>query len=255
MTLSDFVNDMLRSRSAPELWLKLGTRLEQYGFDRLVYAYTHYRTQTGLGDPKDMVFMTHGLGQRDLRQLLNHSALLNNPLVRWGLANEGALPLHRVDEALAPMNALENLTLKVARNLGISNGYALSFHKQSLRAAGGLGLIARRDLEAKAIDQIWQRDGADITMICNTAHLRMLTLPHRTGRQLTKRQREVLEWVGDGKTTQDIADIMGLTPATVEKHMRLAREVMDVDTTAQAVLKASFLNQVFVPDEPGLTEA
>ena len=78
-------------------------------------------------------------------------------------------------------------------------------------------------------------------------HLKLLNLPHANSRRpLTKRQREVLEWVGDGKTTADIATIMGLTPATVEKHLRLARESLDVDTTAQAVLKASFQNQIYV---------
>jgi LuxR family transcriptional regulator len=39
---------------------------------------------------------------------------------------------------------------------------------------------------------------------------------------------------------------MDLTPATVEKHLRLARESLDVETTAQAVLKASFQNQIFL---------
>jgi len=63
---------------------------------------------------------------------------------------------------------------------------------------------------------------------------------------LTKRQREVLQWVGDGKTTQDIAILLDLTSATIEKHLRLAREALDVETTAQAVLKAAFLNQMFV---------
>ena len=53
-------------------------------------------------------------------------------------------------------------------------------------------------------------------------------------------------WVGDGKTTQDIALLMGLTPATVEKHLRLARDNLNVETTAQAVLKAALQNQMFV---------
>jgi len=39
-----------------------------------------------------------------------------------------------------------------------------------------------------------------------------------------------------------------LTPATIEKHLRLARETLDVETTAQAVLKAAFYNQMFVLD-------
>ena len=54
---------------------------------------------------------------------------------------------------------------------------------------------------------------------------------------------------GDGKTTQDIAFLLGLTAATVEKHLRLAREALDVDTTAQAVLKAAFYNQMFVLEQ------
>jgi LuxR family transcriptional regulator len=80
-------------------------------------------------------------------------------------------------------------------------------------------------------------------------HLNILTLPYTPPNQLlTKRQREALEWVGGGKTTQDIATIMGLTPATVEKHLRLAREALNVDTTAQAVLKAALQNQMFITD-------
>ena len=42
--------------------------------------------------------------------------------------------------------------------------------------------------------------------------------------------------------------LMGLTSATVEKHLRLAREALGVETTAQAVLKAAFANQMFVMD-------
>ena len=76
------------------------------------------------------------------------------------------------------------------------------------------------------------------------AHLKIITMP-MPQRILTSRQREVLEWIGDGKTVADTAQILGLNKATVEKHLRLARESLGVDTTAQAVLKASFHNQMF----------
>ncbi len=49
---------------------------------------------------------------------------------------------------------------------------------------------------------------------------------------------EVLDVVGNGKTGQNIAILMGLSAATVEKHLRLAREALDVESTAQAVLYA-----------------
>lgn len=47
---------------------------------------------------------------------------------------------------------------------------------------------------------------------------------------------------------QDIALLLGLTPATAEKHLRLARAALNVETTAQAVLKAAFQNQIFILD-------
>ena len=82
----------------------------------------------------------------------------------------------------------------------------------------------------------------------NIAHLKILSLPYDyPERMLTKRQREVLEWVGDGKTIQDIATLIERTPATVEKHLRLARDALNVETTAQALLKASFLHQIYRP--------
>ena len=81
----------------------------------------------------------------------------------------------------------------------------------------------------------------------NILHLKVIQLPYTAARKtLTERQREALEWVGMGKTNQDIATIMGLTAATVEKHLRLARQALDVETTPQAVVKASFQNQIFL---------
>ncbi|MEL7089988.1 MAG: helix-turn-helix transcriptional regulator, partial [Planctomycetota bacterium] len=97
------------------------------------------------------------------------------------------------------------------------------------------------------VDAMWDEHGNDIQLMNNIAHLKILTLPYVSPKRvLTRRQREALEWVGDGKTMQDIAVLMGLTSATVEKHLRLAREALAVETTAQAVLKAAFANQMFI---------
>ena len=131
--------------------------------------------------------------------------------------------------------------------LGVSVGYTISFKSVSARSKGAISRCARRDLCQDEIDKVWATSGPDILLMNNIAHLKILTLPYNPpNRGLTKRQREALEWDGDGKTTQDIALLMGLTTATVEKHLRLAREALSVETTAQAVLKASLHNQMFV---------
>ena len=82
--------------------------------------------------------------------------------------------------------------------------------------------------------------------MCIRDSLKIIQFP-MTGRKcsLTSRQREALEWVADGKTSQDIALLMEVSAAMVEKHLRLARVALDVGTTAQAVAKASLMNLIF----------
>jgi len=94
---------------------------------------------------------------------------------------------------------------------------------------------------------IWARHGAKIEILNLVMDQKIASLPfERQSTPLTERQREVLQWVADGKTAQEIAMIMGLNQATIEKHLRLARANLNADTTAQAVLKASVQNQFFL---------
>jgi hypothetical protein len=39
---------------------------------------------------------------------------------------------------------------------------------------------------------------------------------------------------------------MGVSVAMIEKHLRLARDALSVETTAQAVAKATILNMIFM---------
>ena len=129
----------------------------------------------------------------------------------------------------------------------VTAGYSISFKSISPRAKGAIALTAHPEMTQAEADEVWAAHGDEILVMNNICHLKIMTLPYSApSRTLTKRQKEALEWVGDGKTTQDIALLMGLTQATVEKHLRLARESLNVETTAQAVLKAALQNQMFV---------
>ena len=137
----------------------------------------------------------------------------------------------------------------VAKNqeFNVSAGYTVSFPAISHRSKSSASLTANAGLTQTQVDEHWDQHLVELELLNYLFDLKISTLPHFSKHtSLTKRQREVLEWIGDGKTTQDTAIILGLTPATVEKHLRLARQSLNVDTTAQAVLKASFLNQMFL---------
>ena len=134
------------------------------------------------------------------------------------------------------------------RQNNVNAGFTVSFMGVSARSRGAISLAAKPHLSQEDVDKIWAEQGDEIQLMNNVAHLKIMPLPHLTnsGERLTNRQREALGWVSDGKTTQDIATLMGLTQATVEKHLRLARKVLGVETTAQAVIRAAFQNQIFL---------
>ena len=55
---------------------------------------------------------------------------------------------------------------------------------------------------------------------------------------ITPREIEVLTWVREGKTNQEIALILGLSMLTAKNHLRHAMKKLDVRTRGQAVAKA-----------------
>ncbi len=58
------------------------------------------------------------------------------------------------------------------------------------------------------------------------------------GARLTAREREVLEWVGAGKTSRDIAAILGVSPRTIEKHLERIYDKLGVETRTAAAMRA-----------------
>ncbi|MFT4960734.1 MAG: LuxR family transcriptional regulator [Paracoccaceae bacterium] len=248
MTLHDYLYFVSGAQSLEELWTAHTEKMASYGFDRLIYGYTRYLTKTSFGDPEDFLVLTNH--NNDYVDGFLHSGLFfHAPMLHWARENEGAASWQLMAQMLASgtLTAQERRVHDFNVRKGVTVGYTISFRPVSARSKGAISLCAEAGLNQADIDAVWDEHGRDILLMNNIAHLRIQTLPYTSPtRSLTKRQREALEWVGDGKTTQDIALLMGLTSATVEKHLRLARESLAVETTAQAVLKASMHNQMFV---------
>ena len=243
------LDDIVSTTSVEALWDLHTTHMSAFGFDRLIYGYTRYNTLHSLGDPQDWVLLTNH-DPDYMRAFLDDGLLFQAPMVRWALENSGACSWRWLEEMKRTENlsASERRVVEFNRKMQVTAGYTISFKSVSERVKAAIALTARPGLSQDAVEQIWARHGEEIIVANNVMHLKLLTLPYSGDRQLTKRQREVLQWVGDGKTAQDIAILLDLTPATVEKHLRLVREALDVETTAQAVLKAAFYNQMFVVD-------
>jgi DNA-binding response OmpR family regulator len=70
--------------------------------------------------------------------------------------------------------------------------------------------------------------------------------PPKTVTSLGKREVEVLTWAARGKTSSEIAQILGLSKRTVDFHIENARGKLGVATRMQAVVKAT-TEQLIVP--------
>ena len=243
----DHLRRITDARTIREVWDVQIELMAGFGFDRLLYASTRFRSERSLGDLQDALFLTsHGpdyAGAMIGRGLIRHAPMMwrDQP----GSRSWAAL----ADAVEGGPTSLATLVATARRRLGLVAGYDVVFPEVSTRARGAVELCARPGLDQDEADAIWKEHGAEIELLCGFVHLKISHLPSWGGRRpLTRQQRRVLQWAAEGNTAQDIGAIMALTPATVEKHLRLARETLDVQTTAQAVSKAAHWNQLFVDD-------
>jgi LuxR family transcriptional regulator len=242
-----FIEDLVDTTSLEELWEKHLAKMQTFGFDRALYGYTMFRAGDNLGDPEDFVILSNH-DRAYLDEFLGKRMFTHAPMVKWSLEHDGVCSWSLMGEGYRNglYNREERDVMEFNKAWGITVGYTVSFKSVSPRSKAGIGLVGNSGATQAEIDAIWAQHGQEIKLLNNVFHLKVLQLPYRfPDRALTDRQREVLEWVSDGKTTQDIAMLISRTTATVEKHLRLARESLGVQTTAQAVSKATFQNQIF----------
>ncbi|MEM9796646.1 MAG: LuxR family transcriptional regulator [Pseudomonadota bacterium] len=237
---------LVRMTRLEDVWAAHLERMALYGFDRLLYAATRFRTDNGTGDLRDALILTnHPRAFTD--GYLEGGLFRDAPMVRWAMNNIGVRSWAEI-EADAREGRLTPAELTVCaynKRHGVTAGYGISFPRSSARTGHGIGLSSST-MPQEEIDALWAKKGPEIELLNHVAHLTICTLPYGDyGRPLTPRQREVLELVAEGKTVQDAATVLSRNPATIEKHLRLAREALDVETTAQAVMKAGLQNQFF----------
>lgn len=258
LTLPSFTRHLtavMLAKDQSEIWTLTCDFFRALGFAHALYGYSPDSYGVRLGAPEDYLVMSTLspdvsatlVDQGFFRQSLTfHWALENTGVASWSMSQEDC----GVGDDFVLNPAAEEFFTR--NNLLI--GCTIGFPKKRSRGNAVMALVGPPDKTQEDIDALLEvaRDAIFVAAAC--AHRCLSVLPYPTPRgHLTGRQREVLEWVAEGKTSADIATIMGISAPTVDKHLRLARDTLGVDTTAQALIKAAFLNQVFLinPVTPG----
>lgn len=219
------------------------------------FAHAFYAGRFSLGVPRSIVrdvpVTFNNLPSDLLAQNEGLYGINRDAWVEWVLQNDGDITASRL---IAQVGADRTPSLAMGARHGMHAVQLLSLRNIVKHSVGAIMLVPGRDLDDDHLARLWESRGGDMWLLARTVHMRVATLPRdHAATILTTRQREVLSWRSAGKTVSEIATILGITPATVEKHMRLAREALGVDTTPQAVLKAHVTDQLFHPAELPLT--
>lgn len=241
------LNRIAAASSIDDAWDLATGYFARLGFGRANYGFTRFKHLKTIGDPDDALFLTT-CDADYVKRYFQGGFYAKTPVFRWAERNSGACTWAWVKEAFEAgrLSAEEAEAVRQNAAQGIVAGMSVSFPEVSSRSKGALGLIADPGMTPAQVDEIFAARREEILAVANMMHLTIVHLPQLSRhRALSPRQREALEWVADGKTTQDVALLMGVSPAMVEKHLRLAREALAVETTAQAVAKGALLNMIF----------
>lgn len=237
---------ILRQQSLDHAWAVLTTTFETYGFDRLIYGRTNFLKGHYFGEDRDHVLLAKH-DQEYVRQYITNKVFRFGPFFFWSLKNNGFISWSHADNLDLPAEAIAMAMKGTEINLryDVTAGYTASFPNARPTQKSVASICARRGISQGEVDNIWTENRDTLEGCLLAFDLKCATLPYlEHNNLLTPKQREVLGWVAEGKSIDDIAVIMQLSRSTIEKHLANSRARLGVTANAQAVAKLIFLNQL-----------
>lgn len=241
------LNVLLRATDIETVWSRCCQVYREFGFEHVVYGYSPDYRGGGIGLREDFLVLST-FGRDFTAELLDHRHYESSITFNWALRNVGiaSFAMDIKDSGLSCFHGPRPEATEFFQRHGLLAGLSIGFPPTRSKGRGVMVLIAPPHLPQDRVDAMIGLHGETLFVIGAIAHRCLMSMPYaQSERRLTIRQREVLEWLAEGKSMADVATIMGVSLPTVEKHLRLARETLGVETTAHALSKAAFLNQVF----------
>lgn len=249
----DAIETVLSARSTETVWQLYVAELAKRGFPHASYhGMRLLRSESSKMIDDSILLSSHS--PRLLHELLSQNLLQHTPMYRWmerHIGSESWDWLQR-QQGTDRMSEADERAMNLFIRFGHVAGYAISLGDSVQRLRAGVILNGAIGQRQDKLDKLWAQHRREIEALTGIVHLRIASMPFsQPDEVLTLRQREVLESISVGRTTQEIAELLDVTPATVEKHLRLARRALGARTTAQAILLAASRRQIFVdPGEP-----
>ncbi|WP_414501764.1 LuxR C-terminal-related transcriptional regulator [Zymobacter sp. IVIA_5232.4 C2] len=190
---------------------------------RLAFPLVHRRSCV-LGSSEDKVHQKNAAGGYDEAPITTHCSKTTVPAI-WTGRHEGAI--FEKDPAL----------LEEFFGWGHKGGWAQSV----MEGAGQFSMFLVDSAEIMPQSYLEHEVGFHLEWITTAVHSAMSQLRQQHDVQLSLREKEILRWSGDGKTLDQIAQILNISASTVNFHMRNAMLKLDAPNKTAAVVRAIFL--------------
>jgi DNA-binding CsgD family transcriptional regulator len=156
-----------------------------------------------------------------------------HPLVRYH-GHEAGRHVHRISDSIAWREFRRGaLYADYYRPVGIDHVIALPLYQADGWLASFVLNRRGRDFSDRELALL---DSVREPLARLFARTPLLQQAHRVWS--APREREVLRWVAAGKTDRDVADILGISPRTVHKHLQRVYAQLGVETRTAAVMRA-----------------
>lgn len=228
--------DVLRQRLTTAVTLdELHALCREYsqklGFQHFVYA---LRVPTHFADAR--LIMIDGYPPGWVKRYFEQHHFDADPVMAY--CAQHVVPVCWSDLTLEPGSQAERM-MQEAAGFGLRDGVSMPMHSPQ----GELGILSL------AVDAPLEE--ARATCMSALVHVQVLAgylheavrrvsgLLHGDGPNLTPRETECLRWAADGKTSGEIAQLLGLSESTANFHLNKAMRKLDVVNRQHAVAKAT----------------
>lgn len=231
MTLATFAAENSGPISKEDLFRNMGRFLRGYGAEFFGYHIqsTHLRQLNW-----DEGYVFNNVSPEFLKVYRERGYDAVDPIRPLGTKREDPFFWSEVP-ALVNLTAAQKDYLAFLKQFGVREGISIPVYG----AKGSVAVVAAGTMTQDL--RIGPEDLLDLQLVCAFVHKRYLQLYGASDQELpalTKREREVLGWIAQGKSTGVIAGILGISEHTVDTLTRRTFQKLGVNDRISAVLKA-----------------
>jgi DNA-binding CsgD family transcriptional regulator len=230
-----FIEEANEATSTQEVARLFGAALHHYGFDRFCYSLITDHPSLGLN-------AGHGVVQNYPDDWMAHYTANNyqkkDPLPRYGSCTRRPFTWDSLEET-RDLTQDEKKVMNEAREAKLLSGVAVPMYGTGgeLAGVGMASSIGGIDLDPKLLGKLHA-----LAMQFHLVHTDLEAKDHPRppagAVQLTGREKEILQWAAEGKSDGVIAEILGVSHATIRFHMNNIFKKLNANERTLATVKA-----------------